>query len=271
MHKYLQRVVKQMFVIVDAKQNRELTFRERWKYWRGFVTEETLLDVPVTVFHCQKKEGSLVKKQVLRFTQGKKAAAVVPEGTSIPEDCGLFPHSPKRYERALCFDFLKRFSLRLPPERRMIRICDRMARHPELVRSVARFYRTVVVMTMYPSCYESMREEILEETGAAIMISSSDSLLSESPVQLQCEKDLHVSIRGVAVEQYYGITEPQIQNFLNKSGYTISSGRIAAALFEDVSGKRQIQAKCHAIKMHGKVFTMEELCGLIETGENEIS
>ncbi len=201
-----------MFVIVDAKQGKGI--REKWKYWRGFLTEESLLGIPVTVFHCQKKDGALVKKQVARFTGRKRAAAVVEPGVQIPEDCGLFLHSPKRYEIALCHDFLRRFANMLLPDRRVIRIHDRMARHPELVRTMAHFYRTIGVYTKFPSCYESIREEILEETGAAVLISSSETLLSNYPLQLFCEKGQQVFLAGIPIEKYCGVTEEPIRQSL---------------------------------------------------------
>ena len=52
-----------MFVIVDAKQNRELTFREKWKYWRGFITEETLLE---DVYKRQIRNGG--SNEIFKFS-----------------------------------------------------------------------------------------------------------------------------------------------------------------------------------------------------------
>ena len=252
-----------MFVIVDAKQGKELSLKEKWKYWRGFLTEELLLGMPVTILHCQKKDGALVKKQVSKFTRGKRAAAVVSRDTGIPEDCGLFHHSPKRYEMALCNDFLMQFSKILTPERRTIRIHDRMARHPELVRIMAQDYRTVGVITKFPSCYEKLGEEVLEETGAAILVSSSDSLLSECPLQLDCEKGQQVMIAGVLVEHFFGATEEKIEEFLKENRMDMEAGDIAAALFEDAAGRKKIRPVCHAVQMHGQVLKMEELCGTV--------
>ncbi len=247
-----------MFVIVDAKRGKGI--REKWKYWRGFLTEELLLGVPVTIFHCRKKEDTLVKKQVTRFTGRKRAAAVVEPGIQIPEDCGLFPHSPKRYEMALCQDFLERFAGILAPDRRVIRIHDRMARHPEIVRTMARFYRTIGVFTKFPSCYETLREEILEETGAAVLVSSSETLLSEYPLQFRCEKQQQVFLAGIPIEKYYGVAEQPIRQYLLEKGYAVEPGAVAAALFEDAAGRQRIQPVCCAVSMHGQLIAVEELC-----------
>ena len=249
-----------MFVIVDAKEGKELTLIEKWRYWKGFLSEESLFDLPVTVLHCQKKEGALVKKQVAKFTRSRRAAAVVPDDTQIPEDCGLFLHSPKRYELALCEDFLLQFSRILTPERRTIRIKDRYAKHPELVRRMARYYRTVGVLTQFPGCYEKLQEEILEESGAAVLVSQSESLLSGCPIQLNYGKEQQVVIAGVPVERYYGESEEEIAQFLHHRNLNLDAGRVAAALFEDAAGRRKIRPVCTAIQLHGQVILLRELC-----------
>lgn len=250
-----------MFVIVDAKEGKELPLAKKWKYWRGFVSEESLCDIPLTVLHCQKKEGMLVRKQVAKFTRSKRAAAIVPAKTQIPEDCGLFRHSPKRYEMALCEDFLMQFSKILSPQRRCVRIQDRFARHPELVRRMARYYRTVGVFTQFPNCYEKLQEEILEESGAAVLVSQSDSLLGGCPIQLNCMNGQQVVIAGVPVERYFGESEEEIGRFLQQKELNLDAGLIAAALFEDAAGRKIIRPVCRAVQMHGQIFLLEELCG----------